>query len=207
MARADQREETRRRLVMAAVDAFSDRGFEGASTRGIAAAAGTTQGLLTYHFATKDDLWRAAADQIFNTMRSALRPDAVTLGTSETDRREAARLVIRRYVLHAASHPHLFRFMIDAGDETNARRRWLVDTHLRRLYQGFIDSIDGLELGADPVLLPHVFYAMVGAGSLMFALGGEVAELVGIDVRDPSIIERHADAVAALLIPEILTPS
>lgn len=32
---------------------------------GLASRAGTNQGLITYHFRSKDELWRAAADRIF----------------------------------------------------------------------------------------------------------------------------------------------
>ena len=64
--RAQQYQETRRRIIDAAVDAFSELGFHGASTREIAARAGTNQGLITYHFRSKDELWRAAAERIFS---------------------------------------------------------------------------------------------------------------------------------------------
>src|SRR5262245_36084658 len=66
-SRAGQRRarETRERIVAAALEAFAERGFDGARTRDIAARAGVNQGLITYHFASKDALWKAAADHIF----------------------------------------------------------------------------------------------------------------------------------------------
>ena len=44
---------------MPVFDAFAERGYEAASTRDIAARAGVTQGLVTYHFESKDALWQA----------------------------------------------------------------------------------------------------------------------------------------------------
>jgi AcrR family transcriptional regulator len=48
--RSQQREATRERIVEAALEAFAEKGFHGASTRDIALRAGTHQGLITYHF-------------------------------------------------------------------------------------------------------------------------------------------------------------
>ena len=38
--------------------------------------AGVNQGLITYHFRSKDELWRAAADRIFSLLRTgfSVRP-------------------------------------------------------------------------------------------------------------------------------------
>jgi AcrR family transcriptional regulator len=58
-------QQTRERIVQAALDAFATYGFGGASTRQIAALAGENQGLITYHFSTKESLWKAAVDSIF----------------------------------------------------------------------------------------------------------------------------------------------
>jgi TetR/AcrR family transcriptional regulator len=59
---------TRERVLAAALDVFSERGFDGASTREIATRAGVTQPLLNYHFSSKDDLWRAAVDELFGQL-------------------------------------------------------------------------------------------------------------------------------------------
>ena len=70
--RAEQRAATRERIVEAAAEAFAEKGFRGASTRDIAQRAGTNQGLITYHFRSKDELWRAAADRIFGLLHESL---------------------------------------------------------------------------------------------------------------------------------------
>ena len=62
--RSRKSQETRDRIIRAAVKAFSESGFEGASTRQIAALAGENQGLITYHFSTKENLWkRSVSDE------------------------------------------------------------------------------------------------------------------------------------------------
>jgi TetR/AcrR family transcriptional regulator len=49
----------RERLLIAATAAFAEAGFQGASTRAIAGAAGVTDPLLYHHFPTKADLYCA----------------------------------------------------------------------------------------------------------------------------------------------------
>lgn len=52
------------RLLDIAIGEFGSKGLEGASTRGIAAAAGTAMSSITYHFGGKEGLYLAAADRI-----------------------------------------------------------------------------------------------------------------------------------------------
>ncbi|MFP3913231.1 MAG: TetR/AcrR family transcriptional regulator [Actinomycetota bacterium] len=53
---------TRARIRDAAMSEFAEKGYRGASMRGIAAAAGVSLGLVQHHFGTKDGL-RAACDE------------------------------------------------------------------------------------------------------------------------------------------------
>ena len=63
---------TKRKLLDAALEAFSENGFKGTSTRDIAERAGVHHPLITYHFKNKEELWRAAADRIFTEFNAAL---------------------------------------------------------------------------------------------------------------------------------------
>jgi len=56
------------RLLETAVREFGQKGLEGASTRGIAAAAGTAMSSITYHYGGKEGLYLAAADYIADQM-------------------------------------------------------------------------------------------------------------------------------------------
>jgi AcrR family transcriptional regulator len=57
-------DDTRQRLIRAAVSVFGSQGFEGASTRCIAALAGTNISSIAYHFGGKENLYLAVADSI-----------------------------------------------------------------------------------------------------------------------------------------------
>lgn len=196
--RERQREATRERILEAAVEAFAEKGFLGASTREIARRAGTNQGLITYHFRSKDELWRAAADDIFERLGGQLAEhlDAV----EPADPRERARDAIRQYVRFAAAHPELFRIMVDEGRVADERMKWLVDTHLRPRFDAISQGL--LEVaGIEEALVPHAFYALAGAASLIFAVAPECRRLTGLDPRTAQAVEAHADYVARLLVP------
>lgn len=196
--RAQQYQETRRRIIEAAVEAFSELGFHGASTREIAARAGTNQGLITYHFRSKDDLWKAAVDRIFSLLRSSFR-----LGgePSADDGREQARETIRRYVRFVAAHPELFRLMVEEGRSADDRMQWLVDTHLKGLYAGFERILAAHVRGAEGNMVPHAFYALAGAASLLFAVAPECRRLTGLNPTRKQAVEAHAELVSRLFVP------
>ncbi len=195
-SRAEQREATRERIVEAALEGFAERGFRGASTRDIARRAGANQGLLTYHFKSKDALWRAAADRIFGLLRKSLEEQLEGLEFAEV--RDRNREEIRAFVRFAAEHPELFRLMVDEGKNSSERMEWLVENHLEPIYEGFWQGRDAVP---DESLLPHAYYVLAGAGSLIFAVAPECRRLTGLDPAAREVVETHADFVAGLLLP------
>lgn len=196
--RAEQCEETRGKIVTAAVVVFSKLGFYRASTRDIAARAGTNQGLITYHFRSKELLWRAAVERIFAGLRTALarlRPNP------NEDTREQARETIRRYVRFAAAHPELFWLLVEEGKSGDDRMQWLVDTYLKPFYEGFKERLGESLSEQEESLEPHAFYALAGAASLMFAVAPECRRLTGLNPKRKQAVETHAEYVARLFVP------
>ena len=84
---------TRLALIRAALTLFGSKGFDGTSTRDIAALANANIGSIAYHFGGKDGLRLAAADHIVQTIQAIAGQamgnlDAAMAGRLE---REAAR--------------------------------------------------------------------------------------------------------------------
>lgn len=193
---------TRERILAAALDLFSERSFEGATTRDIAARAGVTQPLLNYHFRTKDELWQAAVDGLFTDLADRLT--AREEGLRGVDERTALRLLVREFVLFSAEHPQCHRIITQECKSDGARMDWLVERHVRALYEATVERMTRLvELGQlPPVPVEHLYYIVTGAGPTMFVLGPECRRLTGLDPTDPSVAEAHADAVCRLLFGE-----
>ncbi len=57
-------DETRLRIIEAAIELFGERGFESASTREIAARAGVNAPALQYYFENKEGVYRACAEHL-----------------------------------------------------------------------------------------------------------------------------------------------
>jgi TetR/AcrR family transcriptional regulator, regulator of cefoperazone and chloramphenicol sensitivity len=67
-------DETRQRIIDAAVKLFGEHGFAGASTRDIAAAAGVNAPALQYYFENKEGVYQACAEYITNDLRDRFAP-------------------------------------------------------------------------------------------------------------------------------------
>lgn len=67
-------EETRKRIIDVALRLFGERGFEGASTREIAKAAGVNAPALQYYFDNKEGVYRACAEYIADSSAAHFGP-------------------------------------------------------------------------------------------------------------------------------------
>lgn len=190
---------TRERILAAALDVFADRSFDGASTREIAARAEVTQPLLNYHFRSKDELWRASVAVLFDTLTSELTARAD--GLRGVDDVAAAKLLVREFVVFSARHPQLHRIITGECKTDGPRMDWLVDHHVRPLYEMATALFERLAAaGAVPPIAPaHVYYLLTGAAPTMFVLAPECRRLTGLDPSDDEVIDAHADAVITLL--------
>lgn len=192
-------DQTRRRILAAALEVFSERGFDGAPTREIADRAGVTQPLLNYHFKAKDELWRAAVDEVFAALTATMtaRED----GLRGVDELTAARLLVREFVVFSARNPQLHRIITQECKVAGPRLDWLVERHVRPLYDATTAIFARLAArGLIPAIAPpYLYYILTGAGPTMFVLGPECQRLTGLDPTSGDVIESHADAVCELL--------
>ncbi|MET4665568.1 CerR family C-terminal domain-containing protein [Sphingomonas sp. PvP056] len=90
------------RLLDIAIAEFGAKGLEGASTRGIAKAAGTAMSSITYHYGGKEGLYLAAADhiaaQIGAHMAPALELGALSPGMTASAARTAIQHILARFI-------------------------------------------------------------------------------------------------------------
>jgi TetR/AcrR family transcriptional regulator len=190
---------TRDRIVAAAADLFSERSFDGATTREIAARAGVTQPLLNYHFRSKDELWRAAVDSLFELLTQTM--DERADGLRGVDEITSAKLRVREFITFSARNPQLHRIIMQESKADGPRMDYLVDHHVRPIYERTTEMFEHLaRSGAVPDIAPaHLYYILTGAGPTMFVLAPECRRLSALDPSADDVIEAHADAVCLLL--------
>src|SRR5215475_8913359 len=90
-------EETRRRILDAALEMFASQGYEGASTRLLAERAGVNLPAIQYYFGSKEGLYRAVIQSIAEDTEAHMAPLAVkvkaALANPDTTREELLELL------------------------------------------------------------------------------------------------------------------
>lgn len=92
----------RERLLHAAIDWFSTRGYAATSIREIVEAAGVTKPALYYHFESKEGIYRAILDAVADTLEATL---AGSLGGPGTVRERVERLFLAMYTIFEREKP------------------------------------------------------------------------------------------------------
>jgi len=194
--------ETRRRILDAAAKEFSEKGFEGGSSRNIAAAAGVKHPLVTYHFKTKEGLWQAVLKDLnerfsekFNARLSGLRgvDDVTTL-----------RLMLEEFIYFSNEHPEFHWLMSNAAREHTPRLEWLCREFIQHNFQQMTSLIDvaqqqGRFVPGDP---GHLFYVFIGAVTRIYMVAPEVKIVSGRSTDEPGFLQRHAQLCLSLFFRE-----
>ena len=193
----------RDRIVAAATDLFSERSYDGATTRDIAARAGVTQPLVNYHFRSKEELWRTAVDALFDRLSNTMYER--THGLRGVDVITTAKLLVREFIVFSARNPQLHRIIMQESKADGPRMDYLVDRHVRPIYERTFAMFESLaSAGAMPdIPAAHLYYILTGAGPTMFVLAPECRRLTSLDPLSDDVIEAHADAVCRLLFGSV----
>lgn len=110
---------TRQLIVSAALERFSERGFDAVSVREIAAQADVTHGMIRHHFGSKLDVWKAALEAVFEDYRQTLLP-RVREALEDDDPLQAFRGVVSEFIRISSSRPVYARLLVresEAGGE------------------------------------------------------------------------------------------
>jgi len=192
---------TKQKLLDAALEAFSENGFKGTSTRDIAARAGVHHPLITYHFSNKDRLWRSAVKYVFRDFIAALQKAQEAHARDCPKTRFAA--MIRIYVHYAARHPALHKIILQESSNPSDRLDWLSENFLGPLSDVSSAYIAELqEKGVTPSGDPALIYNMirVTSGGLI-ALALELKSTSDIDLEEPEDLDKLADLIIAVFLP------
>jgi AcrR family transcriptional regulator len=180
-APADEPERTfietarRAQIVTAAIDTIADGGYGGASFARIAERAGISRGLISYHFADKDDLMKEVVHQAAEEAKAYIRPRILAESTGP----EMIRAYIGSNLAFMRDHRNNVIAMIEIARSTDGQRIFYRDTDV-------IDAVGALEhlLSAfqaagqfradfDPHVMAIAVRATIEAASSRLALDAE----------------------------------
>jgi TetR/AcrR family transcriptional regulator len=197
------RDDLRQQLLDSALVEFGAKGFDGASTRSIAQRVDAHQPQINYHFASKEALWAAAVDHLFDRLAAELGELPLPGTDDPVDLGAALAEGIRRFVRFAAAHPELNQIMVHEATADSDRLRWMVERHVRPLYDAIRTVWQRLrDAGiAAPIDAAMVHYVIVGAASMPFVNAPEARLLTGVEPTDPAWVDTHAAGLIATLLP------
>jgi AcrR family transcriptional regulator len=185
--------DTRLKIVRSALSEFALLGFEGASTRGIAEAAGVPHSLVIYHFHSKDELWY---ETVKEAVRRYTRRD-FGAAEPEIDGDPVRRLKRKfaRYIRFSAEYPDFFRMLKHENTLASDRLAWLVTNHVGPTMDHMAELIRRAQaLGAfvegDPLGLLYLF---LGSATIPYQSAREIKLLTGQSPNTEQAIRRHVE--------------
>ena len=167
-------------ILEAALAAFAEHGFHGATMRDIAARADVSQGLVQYHFKGKEALWNMVGERISADFLEYVS-EAIS---SDLPPAEGVGRAVRRYMAYWKEHPQAFRFnlwrLLEGPPEERRKRSKDLNARAVPVFQRAQDA--GLIRDDMPAGL-----AMVVTGALVqFWLHSQT------EVRDALAVTDHA---------------
>lgn len=185
------------RILAAVAPVFAEQGFDGATTRTLAAAAGVNVATLAYHFGDKQGLYDALVDRTYAQLLTVELPADPTVDT-----RERLRAMVRRLWAFVRGHRQEVQVLLRHVLE----RRHLPPAVAARWLPAILERVQGalaaLELTPDP----RTRLALVSLNHLLarYAVGDaeDLRMLTGVADPDAAVGDHLADVAVRLLFTE-----
>lgn len=193
---------TRQRLLDASRKLFSDNGFDGASVRAITQLAGANLGAVTYHFGSKEALYAAVLESLFNNLAERVTGAAAGAGPA----RQRLEQIVHAFFAFFEQYPEAPRLMIrhlaSAGVPPEAAVR-----QFRRVPQAIMAVVqEGQAKGEFREVDPLLATFTLASQAVWFAVVRRtIAAVTGLPLDRPEMaaaMERHIkDVVGRALDP------
>jgi TetR/AcrR family transcriptional regulator len=182
---------TRLSILQAALSEFADKGFEAASIRSIAERTGLQHPLITYHYPTKDALWRATAEYAFEQIREKWDKSEPEL--SDAAPIDHLRAEYRTVFYYTAAFPEFHRLMRQEAMYDSPRLRWVAETVLAPLIDRLLPQIRAAQSNGDlPAVEPIVFhYMMISLTAMLAGFGPEMRVTSRVKPEAPVVVDSY----------------
>ncbi|GGD00628.1 TetR/AcrR family transcriptional regulator [Undibacterium terreum] len=183
--------ETRLTILKAALPEFADKGFDAASLRTIAERTGLQHPLITYHYRTKEILWKAVAEHVFNLIVE-LWDEGVPADTKMAPI-ERVREEYKAFFKVTLDFPDLHHFILRESHSGNPRMAWLAENLLKPLMSRLLPQIEAAQASGDlppgdPVLL---HYMLIGMTTVLSSLGADMSATSGRSPENPAVVANY----------------
>jgi len=197
---------TKARILGAAEEVFAAKGFEGASTREISAAAGVNISSLHYHWESKETLYYAVFQNIYDRIVDVVRS---SIPASPADRPMSRTIIdeaMARLFDFFADHPNipklLVRRLLESADTGSEIERDIL-VPAWRLFAEWTNSFSGHRLEE---VDSQIFMLTVHSVLLLFLLDSQqFVSLLGGSARSPTLRPRIRQHIIGL-VHKLMTP-
>jgi len=187
----------REALLRSALTVFSQKGFDAASVREIAAGGGVDSALIRHHFGSKLELWQAVVD--FLADKSQRRRDQLvaTVTDKHLETRELLTLFIESFLEGSAEVPEMGMFISHEATSDGERIAYIVERLIRPLYNELLPIVKaGIAEGVLAAQNPKLFFFMlVHAVAMPLAFPGLLNLFGGAKVGSPTFNRQLKEAV------------
>ena len=189
---------SRKALLLASIDAFGDRGFDGASLKQISDSVGADVALTRYYFGSKEALWRASIDYLAEKLSGEIQS---AFGSEHDSNADTMKSAIRWFVDMSGRWPQLSRIIVFEGDGDGERREYVIEKLVRPFYVLMEILIRGAKAeGAIKDVSPRtLFFLITHGGSFPMALPKLTNSFPGGDIKQRRNLKAHADSIIALI--------
>ncbi|MBW4490990.1 MAG: TetR family transcriptional regulator [Trichocoleus desertorum ATA4-8-CV12] len=205
-SRGDRNPDTvKTEILNAAMEEFARHGLEAASTRMIAVQAGVTKAMIHYYFKTKEGLYRAVLENVFNGLLTLVEQGDFL----EMPPADALEQFVRQVLLVESAHPHLHRMLFQETIQNQSK--YYKEMDVGRLVYGTLSRIldRGISTGIFRPLNPqHTAVNIMGVCTFYFGAQDSLQHLFQDQpLLSPAMLEQHTQEAIALIMAGVLQHS
>jgi TetR/AcrR family transcriptional regulator len=205
LKRAEQQRahDTRSAILDAALAEFASKRFDAASIRSIADRVGLQHPLITYHFRSKEILWQAVAEYVFERVRR--ERDANLSDSDSASAVERVKLAYRALFRFTVEYPEFHRFMLQEALGYGPRLQWIADSIIKPLIDWLLPQIRAAQdEHALPKVDPIIFhYMLISLTSTLSGFGPEISATSNLSPADPALIDAWWHTVEQLVFEKL----
>ena len=193
-------QQTKERIIQAALQLFAEQGFYDAKLRDIAAVAHTTHSLISHHFGSKDKLWRHVVDLGLEKRAEDLR--RVMKKGKNLDTVELFKQTIISHISFYAEHVEFAKILQLTNCKTGPHFDYVLEK--QQCIHELVEPIfKKMQKKGYFTFFDHDSFTvyMRALAEVPFATTELNSKLLGHDIRSQEGIHLHTERVLAFLFP------
>ncbi|MDA9887247.1 TetR/AcrR family transcriptional regulator [Flavobacteriaceae bacterium] len=190
-------------ILIAALDVFAEKGYDGAQLKDVAQKVGVTNPLISYRFENKEDLWKKAVS--FLGEKLVDRFEHIKSYYVDLTGTMALRAYTRQYIYFLAENPTLYKIIFQELGHDTWRSTYLIEQLFTPVIWFGEKSIETpLDSLKEFKTIPRANFISIimGASSSFFMLSQLMRNQYGTEVFSKEQIEQHAEIVNNIIFSQ-----